>query len=120
HLQSPLIFLLLLIQEQIFFQSTSICWFMTLCQFLMFFENISAKLAVEKASLGCFCGNKLHFRTLFQNCRRTQVLIAAFNSGYAPVVYLFKLMSISASILFGYLGIRYFSKLDNAFAAFLL
>ncbi|CAG7720863.1 unnamed protein product, partial [Allacma fusca] len=55
----------------------------------MFFENISKKLAVEIASFQSLPGKKLHFRRLFQNCRRTQILIVAFNSGYAPVVYLF-------------------------------
>ncbi|CAG7730496.1 unnamed protein product, partial [Allacma fusca] len=57
--------------------------------------------------------------TLFKNFRQTQLLVLIFNIGYAPVVHLFKMLSITQAVLFGYFGIRYFSKLV-AFAAFFL
>ncbi|CAG7817323.1 unnamed protein product, partial [Allacma fusca] len=76
----------------------------------MFFENISERLSVEIGSLRFLSRSEFCYTTLFKNCRQIQLLIIIFNSGYAPVVHLLKLLSMGVAILCGYLGIRHVSK----------
>ncbi|CAG7732386.1 unnamed protein product [Allacma fusca] len=91
-----------------------VCLNMTITQFLMFFESVSERLVLESASMRRLTRDEPCFRTLFKNFRTTQLLISTFNIGYAPAVYLFKMMSLTFSVLCGYSGIRYFSKIGIA------
>ncbi|CAG7686426.1 unnamed protein product [Allacma fusca] len=120
HLQTPLTFIPLWIHENLFIQSKMVCLSMTTCQFLMFFETITETLTRETLALLCVTRNEFHFRTLLRTCRKIQLLIIVFNSGYAHVVYLMKILPITFAILYGYSSIRYFSNLGAVITAALL
>ncbi|CAG7829382.1 unnamed protein product, partial [Allacma fusca] len=47
--------------------------------------------------------NEFCCRKRFKKLRNIQLLIIRFNIGYAPVVYLFKMLSMAAAVLCGYL-----------------
>ncbi|CAG7687261.1 unnamed protein product [Allacma fusca] len=116
-LQTPLTFIPLWIHGNLFLQTKMVCWSMTTCQFLMFFETITETLTRETLALLCVTRNKFHFRKLLRNCRKIQLHINVFNSGYAHVVYLMKILPITFAILYGYSGIRYFSNLGAIITA---
>ncbi|CAG7826732.1 unnamed protein product [Allacma fusca] len=85
-LKNPLTFFLLWIQEHIMLQYKMVCFNMTITQFLMFFESVSERLALESASLRCPSRDEPCFRTLFKNCRRTQLLISIFNIAFGKAI----------------------------------